>query len=153
MIKSLSNRSNYKALEDFIYLNQASLGLISEKSINSMHLFLDDVGRHGNSKMTDEEEIAFLDPLRKHASTLLNCSPDHLAILSSASEMLNQLPYLLKPAMNSNIILVSTDFPALFRPWLAFSEKVDFGTRKYNPLEIRRAPTSSSEASNFRFNI
>lgn len=123
MINSLSSRFEYKTLENMIYLNQASLGLISDTSINAMHQFLDNIGRHGNSMMTDEEEVNFFDDLRDTASLLFNCSKESLAILSSASEMLNQLPYLIQPKEGEKVILVSTDFPALHRPWLAFSEK------------------------------
>ena len=61
MINSLSRRSDYNTLENTVYLNQASLGLISEGSINAMHEFLDKIARHGNSMMTDQEEIEFLD--------------------------------------------------------------------------------------------
>ena len=95
MIASLSSRSNYSTLDDFVYLNQASLGLISRRSILEMHNFLDDVARHGNSKMTDDEEVEFLDSLGSKASSLFNCAKENLGILSSASEMLNQLPYLI----------------------------------------------------------
>ena len=123
MIESLSQRINYSTLNNTVYLNQASLGLISDKSIKAMHQFLDETARHGNSKMTDNEEIEFLDSLRKNASRLFNCSPSQLAIMSSASEMLNQLPYLFMPKKGSKVILISSDFPALYRPWLAYSEK------------------------------
>ena len=74
MIHSLSSRFEYKTLEKMIYLNQASLGLISDTSINAMHQFLDNIGRHGNSMMTDEEEVNFFDDLRDTASLLFNCS-------------------------------------------------------------------------------
>ena len=40
--------------------------------------------------------------------------------------MLNQLPYLILPNKKSKVILVSTDFPALYRPWLAYSERNKF---------------------------
>ena len=126
MIASLSSRSNYSTLNDFVYLNQASLGLISRRSILEMHKFLDDVARHGNSKMTDDEEVEFLDSLGSKASSLFNCAKENLGILSSASEMLNQLPYLILPNKKSKVILVSTDFPALYRPWLAYSERNKF---------------------------
>ena len=43
MINSLSLRSNYKTLKKFTYLNQASLGLISEKTASSMIEFLNEI--------------------------------------------------------------------------------------------------------------
>ena len=68
MIKSLSLRSNFKTLESVTYLNQASLGLISEKTSSAMHEFLDNIGKHGNVKMSDQDEVNYFDELRNTAS-------------------------------------------------------------------------------------
>ena len=125
MIKSLSKRTDYPCLSENTYLNQASLGLISRNSVLAMHNFLDETGMHGNLNMTDKEEASFLEPLRFNGSKLVDCNPNNLAITSSSSEILNQLPYLFEPRPRSKILMVSTDFPALTRPWLAYSQKVD----------------------------
>jgi selenocysteine lyase/cysteine desulfurase len=90
-----------------------------------MHAFLDDIGRHGNMRLTDAEEVALLNPLRDNASILMNCEAEQLAIMSSAGEMLSQLPYLLNPPAGSKFISVSTDFPAITRPWIAYAETHD----------------------------
>ena len=122
MVNSLSKRSKYETLNSFTYLNQASIGLISKNSIYSMKNFLDEIAQHGNAKMSDREEIELLTPLRKIASDLFNCSTKNLAIVFSASDILNQLPYLFNIKENSKIILVGSDFPALYRPWIAYSK-------------------------------
>ena len=122
MIKSLSLRSNFKTLESVTYLNQASLGLISEKTSSAMHEFLDNIGKHGNVNMSDQDEVNYFDELRNTASILFGCSPKNLGILSSASDLLNQIPFLLSPKAGSRIILISNDFPALYRPWQAYSK-------------------------------
>ena len=119
MINSLSPRSGYPSLDQSIYLNQASLGLLSDKTVAEMTEFLSTVARYGNLKMTDKEEAGFLDPLRGSVSKLLQAKPENIAILSSASELLSQVPKLCSPEPNSKIILVSTDFPSITRPWLA----------------------------------
>ena len=123
MINSLSLRSNYKTLKKFTYLNQASLGLISEKTATSMIEFLNEIAKHGNAHMSDQDEVNFFQTLRNTCCRLFNCNSRNLAILSSASELLNQLPYLLDLKKGSKVVLVKSDFPALFRPWQAFSEK------------------------------
>ena len=119
MINSLSNRSGYPCLGKNIYLNQASLGLLSDKTVAEMTEFLNTVARYGNLKMTDQEEARFLDPLRGNVSRLLQAKPENIAILASSSELLSQVPKLCSPEPNSKIILVSTDFPSITRPWLA----------------------------------
>ena len=118
MADALSSRSDYPCLDQSTYLNQASLGLLSDKTVAEMTEFLSTVARYGNLKMTDKEEAGFLDPLRGSVSKLLQAKPENIAILSSASELLSQVPKLCSPEPNSKIILISTDFPSITRPWL-----------------------------------
>lgn len=129
MIDALINRSNYPSLNHYIYLNQASLGLISEPAVQSMHTFLDNIARHGNLKMTDDDEVGFFESLRQRGAKILNCDLDRLAILASASELLGQLPFMIRPKSGSNIVAVSTDFPAVTRPWIRYAAENDCDLR------------------------
>ena len=129
MISALINRSNYPSLNDYVYLNQASLGLIGQPAVQSMHSFLDNIARHGNLRMTDEEEVGFFESLRQRGARLLNCHTDRLAILASASELLGQLPFLIRPTSGSFIVAVSTDFPAVTRPWIRYAAENDCSLR------------------------
>ena len=121
MISALVDRSSYPSLDDCVYLNQASLGLIGQPAVQSMHEFLDGTARHGNLRMTDEDEVGFFESLRQRGAELLNCHTDQLAITASASELLGQLPFLIRPASGSSIVAVATDFPALTRPWIRYA--------------------------------
>ena len=125
MISALSDRMLYSSFEQSTYMNQASLGLISTPTVSAMHSFLDDVGRHGNMNLTDAEEVELFTPLRERAAKLMNCPPQQLAILGSAGEMLSQLPYLFYPKAHRKVIAVSSDFPAITRPWIAYAENHD----------------------------
>jgi hypothetical protein len=49
---ALLPRALYPTLAQCRYLNQASLGLISQPAVEQMRLFLDDVAQHGNLHMT-----------------------------------------------------------------------------------------------------
>ncbi len=125
MVDALSLRSGYPCLDQSSYLNQASLGLLHDKTVAEMTEFLSTVARYGNLKMTDKQEANFLDPLRDSISKLLQAQPGNIAILSSASELLSQVPNLCSPEPNSKIILVSTDFPSITRPWLTNKKTSD----------------------------
>ena len=118
MISSLFNRLDYPSLHQSVYLNQASLGLIGQPAVTAMHTFIDNVARHGNVYMSDEDEVAYCGTLRERVSRLLHCNSDQVAIVSSASEVLGQLPMLLQPRSKSTVLAVSSDFPAITRPWL-----------------------------------
>ena len=120
---SSSSREDYPCLKTHSYLNQASLGLIGGPAVSAMHTFLDETARYGNLKMSDSEEKDFLNPLRSRISRLVGAPEKNIAIVSSASEILSQLPSLLAPDTGSQIILVSTDFPAITRPWIASSTR------------------------------
>jgi selenocysteine lyase/cysteine desulfurase len=129
LINAFINRSNYPSLNDYVYLNQASLGLIGQPAVQSMHSFLDNIARHGNLRMTDEEEVGFFESLRQRGARLLNCHTDRLAIIASASELLGQLPFLIRPTSGSFIVAVSTDFPAVTRPWIRYAAENDCSLR------------------------
>jgi selenocysteine lyase/cysteine desulfurase len=120
---ALFDRNDYPTLSEVVYLNQASLGLIGQPAVDAMNRFLEDVGRHGNTYMSDEEEIGFLADLRSKAALLLGGDPEHVAILSSASELLGQVPLILDRGERTEVVAVSTDFPAITRPWLRLAEQ------------------------------
>jgi cysteine desulfurase/selenocysteine lyase len=118
MIPSPLNRLDYPSLRESVYLNQASLGLIGQPAVTAMHTFIDDVARHGNIYMSDSDELEYYETLREGAARLLHCNSAQVAIVASASEILGQLPLLLQPKLNSTVLAVSSDFPAITRPWL-----------------------------------
>jgi cysteine desulfurase/selenocysteine lyase len=118
MVSSPLDRLDYPSLRQSVYLNQASLGLIGQPAVTAMHTFIDNVARHGNLYMSDTDEVAYCETLRERASRLLHCESTQVAIVASASEILGQLPMLLQPRHRSTVLAVSSDFPAITRPWL-----------------------------------
>lgn len=123
MAPSLIDRGDYPTLRESVYLNQASLGLIASPVVEAMHDLLDRVARHGNLRMSDEDEVRFLDGLRDRAARLFSVSDERIAVVSSASELLGQAPYLLAPRPGSTVVVVTTDFPAITRPWLGLAAR------------------------------
>ena len=129
MISSLFDRMDYPSLRQCVYLNQASLGLIGEPAVTAMHTFINNVARHGNLYMSDSDEVAYCETLRERVSRLLHCDSAQVAIVASASEILGQLPMLLQPRLKSTILAVSSDFPAITRPWLRLAALQDHTVR------------------------
>jgi len=129
MIPSLFDRLDYPSLRQSVYLNQASLGLIGQPAVAAMHALIDDVARHGNLYMSDSDEVGCCETLRESAARLLHCDSAHVAIVAGSSEILGQLPSLLQPRINSTILAVSSDFPAITRPWLRLASLKDHTVR------------------------
>src|SRR6202045_557082 len=129
MIPSPFDRLDYPTLRQSVYLNQASLGLIGQPAVTAMHTFIDDVARHGNLFMSDSDEVGYYETLRERAARLFHCDSTQVAIVASASEILGQLPSLLQPRLNSTILAVSSDFPAITRPWLRLAALKDHRVR------------------------
>jgi len=123
MIASLVSRGDYASLNECVYLNQASLGLLSQPVVRAMHGFLDEVARHGNLRMSDADEVAFFENLRDRAARMFHADADRIAIASSASEVLGQIPLLLPSLAGRRIVTVATDFPAVTRPWLRLAAR------------------------------
>jgi selenocysteine lyase/cysteine desulfurase len=126
MTSSLLDRSQYPCLGDSVYLNQASLGLIGQPAVAAMRSFLENVARHGNLYMSDSDEINYGYALRGVAGKLFHNDPSRIAILASASELLGQFPLLFRLKPNATILTVSSDFPAITRPWVrqSYFEKI-----------------------------
>jgi selenocysteine lyase/cysteine desulfurase len=129
MISSLLDRADYPAFRESVYVNQASLGLIGQPAVTTMHAFIENVARHGNCYMSDSEETAYLGSLRKRAATMLNSNESQIAVVAGASEILGQLPFLLQPKSGGTILAVSSDFPAITRPWLRQAAMRDYSIR------------------------
>ena len=123
MIPALFDRDDYPTLREVVYLNQAALGLIGQPAVEAMQAFLEDVGRHGNTHLSDEDEVGLLDDLRSRAASLLGADSEQVAIVSSASELLGQIPLIVDRGGKSKVVAVSTDFPAVTRPWLRLEEQ------------------------------
>jgi cysteine desulfurase/selenocysteine lyase len=114
---SLVDRSEYAALAEHIYLNQASLGLIPSRSTAAMLQFLADVAQYGNIRLSDENEAHLLDELRAEAASFIGTESSLVAITGGASEALSQSAELVGTA-DASVVLVSSDFPSVSYPWL-----------------------------------
>lgn len=127
-MESLLSRADYATLESFSYLNQASLGLIPQPAVIAMSDFLQNIARHGNARMSDADESAFLGALRSRLAGLLDAPLASIAITGGASEGINQAAALLA-VPGGEVVLVPSDFPAVTYPWLGARERIGMSIR------------------------
>ena len=55
MTSAVIPRDEYAAMEHYVYLNQASLGLVPRRSTEAMVEFLVGVAQYGNARLSDEK--------------------------------------------------------------------------------------------------
>ena len=116
-------REEYAALERWVYLNQASLGLVPRRSTEAMVDFLVGVAQYGNVRLSDAVEEQILDGLRDAAAGLLDAPLRSIAVVGGASEALGQLAILAATA-GGEVVLVASDFPSVTYPWLGARERL-----------------------------
>jgi cysteine desulfurase/selenocysteine lyase len=90
--------------------------------VSAMHTFIESVGRHGNLFMSDADEVSYYENLRQQGALILGSRSSQIAILSGASELFGQLPYLFPVRPDQTVLLLSSDFPAITRPWLRLEQ-------------------------------
>ena len=96
--------------------------MMGQPAVTAMQTFVENVGRHGNLFMSDADEVSYYENLRLRGAAILGSQPDQIAILSGASELFGQLPYLLPIESDQHVLLLSSDFPAITRPWLRLQQ-------------------------------
>ncbi|MCV0393346.1 MAG: aminotransferase class V-fold PLP-dependent enzyme [Nitrosopumilus sp.] len=111
---------------DKIYLNNASVSLMPNQSIQAMNDFLityNSIGPDSNeSKSFIEEKLR---NVRKIISTIISCQPDEIVLTQSTSDGINIVANGLSYGKNSNIIIrgMTHEHHSNLYPWLKLKEK------------------------------
>lgn len=118
---SLAPRADFPALEDYTYLNAASIAIMAEPAREEMERFTRQILHVGTVSLDEAAEVAALENAREAAAGLLGASPDNVAITSSATEALCQLAWALRP--KGNVVSIDIEFPSVVYPWLRMSRE------------------------------
>ncbi len=128
VISAVIPREEYAALEHWVYLNQAALGLIPRMTTEAMVGHLAEVAQYGNVRLSDAAEERILDDLREAAAGLFDAPVRSVAVVGGASEALGQLA-LLTAVAGGEVVLVASDFPSVTYPWLLARERLGTAVR------------------------
>jgi cysteine desulfurase / selenocysteine lyase len=123
LTSALIPREEYAALDQCVYLNQASLGLVPRRSTEAIVEFLVGVAQYGNARLSDTDEGRILDDLRQSAATLFDAPLRSIAVVGGASEALGQLA-ILNATAGGEVVLVASDFPSVTYPWLRARDRL-----------------------------
>ncbi|MGI6576213.1 MAG: aminotransferase class V-fold PLP-dependent enzyme [bacterium] len=108
-------RKDFPALNEYVYLNSASIALMPMPVQNKLESFSKRINYAGTVSFDEEAEINSVEGTRDAISQLLNCSQDNLAIITSATEGLCQVAWGLQP--KGKILVIDIDFPSDVTAW------------------------------------
>ncbi len=134
----LASQADFPMTRDIVYLNQAAIGLVPTPVLSVMQRFTIELGRMGTAVLDEDAEAELLDDVRRAAAGLIGAEQERIAIVSSASEALNQFAWWLKPGRGANVVLLDGDFPSVTLPWLRLTEETG--------LDVRFVPTRDDPA-------
>ena len=120
---SLAPRSDFPALERYVYLNAASISIMPQPVHKAKQDFETQIAGAGTVTLDEEAETRALDLPREAAATFLNTKKEHIAIVESATLALCQLAWALKPAGGTNVVSIDLEFPSVTYPWLRVAEE------------------------------
>jgi len=108
---------DFPALEKYIYLNTASIGLTPKSVIEVVREYLEGVLSEGTAYLDEEREEKAFEGLRAAASRLMNCGVDEVAIFSSVTEALNSIAWAIR-AGRWKVVSTDVEFPTVVYPWV-----------------------------------
>jgi cysteine desulfurase/selenocysteine lyase len=129
---SLAPRSDFPVLEEFVYLNNASIGLAPEPVRATAKALDEQIGGRGTIGFDDEVEKLALDEPRRGVARLFGVTERDVAVTTNATEALNQIAWWLRPGEGENVVSFDIEFPSVTYPWLRLAE--DSG------VDVRLAP-------------
>jgi len=125
----LDVRKDFPAIENYNYLNTASVGLLPKQTISAIKRYLDEERLYGNIYWKEWENK--LEQTRSLIAKLIGAKEEEIAIVPNTSEGLNIVANGIKWKNKENIVLNDLEFPSNIFPW-------QNQAKKHN-LEIRIA--------------
>jgi len=111
-------RDEFPTLERKNYLNSCSLGLLSNGCRNSLHRYIDTWTEYGAAAWYSDW-MAEMGAVRSRFASLINASPDEIAILSNVSSILGAISSSLDLGPGDQVVTTALDFPTVAHQFLA----------------------------------
>jgi cysteine desulfurase / selenocysteine lyase len=135
---ALVPRSDFPAKREVVYLDQAAIGLVPTPVARVMERFSAELGQRGTLALDEEGEDRVLDGVREAVAHLIGAQASDIAVVSCATEALNQIAWWLRPGRGQNVVLLAGDFPSVVLPWLRLAEETG--------VALRLVPTQTDPA-------
>lgn len=108
---------DFPAAGKCVYLNSASVALMYKQAERAAIAWQQDVAEYGTLHFDEEDEDRVFDELRISFAHLVGTAPEHIAIASSATELIASLAWAVAPPAGKNVVGVDVVFPSTIYPW------------------------------------
>ena len=141
MTDRLTGDEDFPLVRELTYLSTASVGLVPESVQADARRFDHDVSSRGTTWFDEIEELRVLDGARAAAASVFSVSQDEIAVVSSATELLCQLAWHVRPVAGENVVSLDCEFPSVVYPWLRVARDTGAEVRL---LPVRDDPAALS---------
>jgi cysteine desulfurase / selenocysteine lyase len=117
-VPSLAPREHFPHLDEVVYLNAGSIGLMPLPVQTAAAAFERDIWLRGTTGFDEAAEAGCLEEARTAAAELLHADPDDVAIVKSATEAFGMLAWWVRPAAGTNVVTIDIEHPSTAYPWL-----------------------------------
>ncbi len=115
---SLAPREHFPHLEEVVYLNSGSIGLMPLPVQEAAAAFERDIWMRGTTGFDEAAETGCLEDARDAAAQLLHADRDDVAIVKSATEAFGMFAWWVQPLEGTNVVTIDIEHPSTAYPWL-----------------------------------
>jgi cysteine desulfurase/selenocysteine lyase len=115
---ALAPREHFPHLEEVVYLNSGSIGLMPLPVQEAAAAFERDIWLRGTTGFDEAAETACLEDARNSAAVLLSADRDDVAIVKSATEAFGMVAWWVQPLEGTNVVTIDIEHPSTAYPWL-----------------------------------
>jgi cysteine desulfurase/selenocysteine lyase len=126
---SLSPRDHFPGLDQFMYLNTASIGLVPTPVREEAEAFEHDLQTRGTTGFDEEAETYALEGAREAGAVLFGTRPEFITVGKSATETFCQVAWGLRPKRSGNLVVIDIDHPSTVYPWVRAAREADSEVR------------------------
>lgn len=114
-------RPLFPIAETYVYLNHASIGVLSRPTRDCMTMVLDSGMTKGPRDFERLEELQSV--ARRRAAILVNAQPHQIAFLRNTSEAISTIANGICWQRGDNLVSAAVEFPANVYPWMLAAER------------------------------
>jgi len=115
---ALAPREHFPHLEEVVYLNSGSIGLMPLPVQEAAAAVERDIWLRGTTGFDEAAETACLEDARSAAAVLLGADRDDVAIVKSATEAFGMVAWWVQPLEGTNVVTIDIEHPSTAYPWL-----------------------------------